>query len=115
MIRVRLLLLGLTLVAVDACDKDSAASSAPMCQAIAQAAPLSTTIRVAEAVTVAFTIDGGCPAPIIRNETPTVVQVDAMSVGLVRVTGLAAGQGRIRVRSGVDTLVTTVVSVSVTP
>ena len=84
------------------------------CRAIAAAAPSSVTIGVGQSVNIAMTIEQGCPAPIVRNDTPAIVQLDSVSLGFARATGRAPGAGRLIIRSGVDTLVATTVSITVT-
>ena len=85
------------------------------CRAIATAAPSNVTIGVGQSVNIAMTIEQGCPAPLVRNDTPAIVQVDSVSLGFARATGRAPGAGRLIIRSGVDTLVSTTVSITVTP
>lgn len=85
------------------------------CRAVASATPSSTTIAVGQSVNIALAVEQGCAAPILRNETPTIIQVDSASLGFLRATGLSAGNGRLTIRSGVDTLVATTVSITVTP
>jgi hypothetical protein len=98
-----------------ACDEHTTAARAAPCRPIAQAGPSAATIAVAASVTIAVSIESGCPAPLVRNETPAVLQVDSVSLGLIRIVGRATGSGQVRVRSGVDTLVSALVSVTVTP
>jgi hypothetical protein len=85
------------------------------CQAIAQAAPQSASIHVSETIVVGTTWDGGCPRPLVRNETPDVVGMDTVGLATIRLTGIVPGRGRIRVRSGVDTMVSMVVPIDVVP
>jgi len=85
------------------------------CRAIAQARPSSVLIAVSQTVHVALTQDGGCPAPIATNETPAVIRLEFQSATELEIAGLAAGAGRIRVRSPIDTTVTSLVSITVTP
>lgn len=101
------------------CNADSApevAGANPSgCRAIAAAAPSTTTLSVGNSINIAVSIEQGCPAPILRNETPAIIQIDSSSLGLVRATALSPGNGRLTIRSGVDTLVATTVSITVTP
>ena len=85
------------------------------CRAIASAAPSTARISVGQSVNIAVSVEQGCPAPILRNQTPTIIQIDSSSLGLVRATALSPGTGRLTIRSGVDTLVATTVSITVTP
>jgi hypothetical protein len=85
------------------------------CRAIAAAAPSTATIAVGNSVNISVSIEQGCAAPILRNETPTIIQIDSPSLGLVHATALSPGTGRLTIRSGVDTLVSTTVSITVTP
>ena len=103
------------LIALAACSHDSATGPAAQCPAVAQAAPANVTMSVLQTITVSMTLKAGCPVPIVRNETPTVLQVDVLSSTELHVTGRIAGDGRLRVRSGVDTMVSTVVSIAVIP
>jgi hypothetical protein len=107
------------LTALVACNADSApevAGANPSgCRAVASASPSTTTISVGQSVNIALSIEQGCPAPVLRNQTPTIIQIDSSSLGLVRATALSPGAGRLTVRSGVDTLVATTVSITVTP
>ena len=74
---------------------------------------MSSTVSVGGTLTVAVTADGGCPLPTVRNETPSIIQLDSVAPTTFRVTGKAVGTGQIRVRSAVDTLVTQLLSVTV--
>ena len=94
-----------------ACDNNPTAA-AVQCKAIAQATPLSARIPLGTSIGVAATQEGGCPAPLIRNETPSIIQLDVTN-GSVRVTGISIGEGRLRVRSGVDTLVSVTLQMTV--
>jgi hypothetical protein len=104
---------------VAACNADSApelAGANPAgCRAAASAAPATASVAVGQSVTIAVSVQQGCPAPLLRNETPTIIQIDSGSLGSVRATGLLPGNGRLTVRSGADTLVATTVSITVTP
>ena len=57
----------------------------------------------------------GCSAPVVRNDTPNVIRVDDVSPGVLRVTGLAVGTGRVRVLSPLDTTVSAAAAITVTP
>jgi hypothetical protein len=85
------------------------------CRAAASASPSTATVAVGQSVSIAVAVEQGCPAPLLRNETPTIIQIDAGSLGAVRATGLSPGTGRLTIRSGADTLVATTVSITVTP
>jgi hypothetical protein len=102
-----------------ACNVDSApelAGANPSgCRAAASASPSTATVAVGQSVGIALSVEQGCPAPLVRNETPTIIQIDSASLGFVRATGLSPGNGRLTVRSGADTLVATTVSITVTP
>lgn len=97
-----------------ACDTGKTPATLPSCRAIAQAAPLAATIAVGSAITIAATAEVGCPLPLVRNETSTVIQIDSVAVATVRVAARAIGDGRVRIRSGVDTLISIVIPVTVT-
>ena len=116
---IKLLLVCCGVALVVACNADSApelAGAHPAgCRAAASASPATATVAVGQSVTIALSVEQGCPAPLLRNETPTIIQVDSGSLGAVRATGLSPGNGRLTVRSGSDTLVTTTVSITVTP
>ena len=64
-------------------------------------------------VTIAATTEEGCPVPIVRNETPDILQLDSVGVARFTVIGKGIGDGRIRILSAVDTLVTQVLSITV--
>ena len=102
------------LLLLGACDHAAAPAALPACRAIAQAAPTSASIPVGASITVVATLEVGCPAPLLRNETPVVLQVDSIAPGSIRVTARTVGEGRLRIRSGVDTLVSVVIPVTVT-
>lgn len=72
-------------------------------------------ISVGTTVTVASTLDSGCPAPLFQNESPTILQLnsDSLSVASIRVRGIAAGVGHFRVLAGADTTLSTVVLIVV--
>ena len=104
--------LGLALT-VAACDQNSSLAAAPSCRAIAQFAPRSATIHVGDSVVVGFTIQSGCPAPLARNQTPSILQVNQPSAGGIHIVGLAAGSGRVRILAAVDTTLADSVQVTV--
>ena len=94
--------------------KEAMTSSVPAaCRVTPVITPLTATIPVGSAVTFASTLEGGCPLPLFRNETPAILQLDSVAAS-VRVRGLGAGIGRFRVRAGADTTLSTVISVVVT-
>ncbi len=113
-----LLVVGCVVLGV-ACNVDSApqlAGANPTgCRAAVAASPSSASVAVGQSVSIALSVEQGCPAPLLRNETPTIVQIDSTSLGFVRATGLSPGNGRLTVRSGSDTLVATTVSITVIP
>lgn len=111
--RLSTLLVPVAALFVGGCDSSSTPATLSSCQAIAQATPVNSTIPVGAAITVAVTADGGCPRPTVRNETPTVIQLDTIDALSYRVTGRAIGTGHIRVRSGLDSLVTQLLSITV--
>jgi hypothetical protein len=98
-----------------ACDQRATTGVSTTCRSIAQAAPSTATIAIGSSVNVALALEAACPIPLIRNETPILLQVDSLAPASIRVTGRASGSGRVRVRSGVDTLVSAIVSVTVMP
>ena len=109
----------LLLVVVAACDQrdftSASTGSGSQCQAIAQASPASLTIPVGGTGLIAATQEVNCPAPRFRNETPTLLQMDSVSASTFRVTGRVVGNGQVRIRAAVDTTVSQIVSVTVTP
>jgi hypothetical protein len=115
----KLVLVCCGIAAVAACNVSSspelAGANPAGCRAVASASPSTTSMAVGQSVNIALSVEQGCPAPILRNETPTIIQIDSASLGFVRATGLAPGTGRLTVRSGVDTLIATTVSITVTP
>ena len=74
------------------------------------ATPSFSMLGLGATVTIAATMEDGCPAPIVRNETPNILQLDSVGVSTFTVTGKGIGDGRIRIRSAVDTTVTQVLS-----
>ena len=114
----KLLLVCCGIAAITACNVSSApelAGANPAgCRAVASASPSNASLAVGQSVNIALSIEQGCPAPLLRNETPTIIQIDSSSLGGVRATGLSPGNGRLTIRSGVDTLVATTVSITVT-
>lgn len=115
----KLLLVCCGIAGVAACNISSspelAGANPGGCRAIASASPSSVSLAVGQSINIALTIEQGCPAPLLRNETPTIIQIDSSSLGALRATGLTPGNGRLTIRSGVDTLVATTVSITVTP
>ena len=107
------------IAAVAACNVSSAPELAGAnpngCRAVASAAPSTTSLAVGQSVNISLSVEQGCPAPLLRNETPTIIQIDSTSLGFARATGLSPGNGRLTIRSGVDTLVTATISITVTP
>jgi hypothetical protein len=116
MAALRSAVLALTLAA---CERAPTSTATPnvsaRCSGAPQVGPATATVHPAESVTFAVSLEMGCPEPLIRNETPGILQLDAVSPTLIRVTGRAAGDGRMRVRSGPDTLASTVIPVTVQP
>jgi hypothetical protein len=103
-----------SLLILSGCDSSSTPLVVAGCHAIAQATPLVGRIPLGTAITVATTQEGGCPAPLVRNETPSIIRIDtAGAPPRIRVTGVAIGEGRVRVRSGVDTLVSVTLEMTV--
>jgi hypothetical protein len=49
----------------------------------------------------------------VQNETPALIQLDSGTAVTFRVTGVAIGVGRVRIRSAVDTLVSIIIPVIV--
>ena len=115
----KLLLVCCGIAAVTACNVSSApelAGANPAgCRAVASASPSNVSLAVGQSVNIALSIEQGCPAPLLRNETPTIIQIDSSSLGALRATALSPGNGRLTIKSGVDTLVATTVSITVTP
>ena len=115
----KLVLFSCGVVAVVACNVSSspelAGSNPNGCRAVAAASPSTATMSVGQSVSFSLSVEQGCPSPILRNETPTIIQIDSTSLGFVRAKGLSPGTGRLTVRSGVDTLIATTVSITVTP
>lgn len=95
------------------CDNNPTVGLLATCDATASVAPTSARIAVGDNVTISETLESGCPSPIVRNDSPALLQVDSVAPGTIRVTGLAAGNGIVRILSGVDTLVSTAVTVTV--
>lgn len=120
---IRLLFVAGGIVSAAACNPSSSpeiagtnppSGSSSGCRAIALAAPNLVTLSVGQSVDIAMTVESGCPAPLLRNDTPTILQVDSLAIGFARVSGRSPGAGRLTVRSGVDTLVTASVLITVT-
>ena len=98
-----------------ACDTSPSTAVIRSCQVIAQGAPSSAIIPIGTAITVAVAAEAACPQPLVRNETPTIIRMDSVDVNTFRVTGTAIGDGRIRIRSRIDTTVTQVLTMTVVP
>jgi hypothetical protein len=96
-----------------ACDTNATPAALPFCRAIPQATPLAATIPLGSVFVIATTVGAGCPPPLVQNQTPAVIQLDSGTVATFRVTGLAIGNGRIRIQSSVDTLVAIIIPVTV--
>jgi hypothetical protein len=115
----KLLLVGCGIVGVAACNVSSSpelAGAAPGgCRAVASASPSNVSLAVGQSANIALSVEQGCPAPLLRNETPTIIRIDSASLGAIHATALSPGNGRLTIRSGVDTLVSTTVSITVTP
>ena len=117
MLRLAFVVATAVVVACNPSDTSTSSSArlSTRCQAIAQAAPQTAVIHVSQTIVVGTTRDGGCPGPLVRNETPGVLGMDTVDLSTIRLTGIVPGAGRIRVRSGVDTTVSMVVAVDVVP
>jgi len=70
---------------------------------------------LSSSVTVALNRDLSCPFPLVRNETPSILEVVSPSPTTIQITGLVIGNGRVRIRAGSDTLVSTIIAVTVIP
>jgi hypothetical protein len=105
------------LLALVGCDSSSAPSLGGVgsCRPAATVTPPTGTIHVADTLRFAASVDGGCSAPVVRNDTPNLIRVDDVSPGVLRVTGLAVGTGRVRVLSSLDTTVSAAAAITVTP
>ncbi|MEP6495988.1 MAG: hypothetical protein ABJF01_25130 [bacterium] len=99
---------------LNGCDDAPTIAGGTQCLATVNFSPTSANMAVGDSVRIAISVDGGCPAPIVRDETPAVLQVDVLSTGVFRVQGLSAGAGRVRILSAVDTTVSGVFTASVT-
>jgi len=100
-------------VVIVGCDNNPTRAVLAACAATASVAPTSARIAVGDNITISETLEAGCPTPIVRNDSPSLLQVDSVAAGMIRVTGLAVGSGTLRILSGVDTLVSTAVTVTV--
>lgn len=111
--RPSLLVVVLSASFVTACDRNPSTAELRSCEAIAQATPLFSLLGLGANVTIAVATEDGCPAPIVRNETPDILKLDSVGVATFTITGKGIGDGRIRIRSAVDTLVTQLLSITV--
>jgi len=98
-----------------ACDYRPSIATIPDCVPVVEAAPSSAIISLSSSVTVALNRDLSCPFPLVRNETPSILEVVSPSATTIQITGLVIGNGRVRIRSGSDTLVSTIIAVTVIP
>ena len=110
--RFRILLVALAAIA---CGDSDPSTEPATCRAFVQFGPRTATLRVGETVAVAFTAEAGCPGLRVRSETTGIVGMLQVSTTGMTVVGIAPGEGRIRLRSGVDTTVTDVAVFSVLP
>ena len=99
-------------LALIGCDSSPSLGGVSPCQPAATISPTSATIRVAD--TLRVLADAGCSSALLRNDTPTVIRVDAISAGTFRITGLSVGTGRIRALSPVDTTISAAAAITVT-
>lgn len=109
----RALIVGLA--SIIACDNRPLVAVIPSCLPVIGASPANAIINVSGTVTVDLALNGSCPPALVRNETPTIIQVDSLSAASIRITALTVGNGRVRIRAGGDTLVSTIVPVTVIP
>lgn len=85
------------------------------CKGGASLTPTTASIHVADTIRLATSLQSGCPAPLLRNDTPGVIRLESISSSLMRVTGLAVGTGHVRALSPLDTTVSAEAAISVTP
>lgn len=104
----------LGLLAVVGCDNTPSIGGVLSCRPAATVSPPTAAMHVADTLRFAASADAGCSAPVVRNETPNVIRVDAVSTGVFRVTGLVVGTGRVRVLSSIDTTVSATAAITVT-
>ena len=104
----------LGLLVFSACDTTPTVARFSGCRPLASVAPIAAAIHIADTLRFATSVESGCPSPLLRNDTPTVIRVDSISASIFRVTGLTVGTGRVRVVSPVDTTVAASVAITVT-
>jgi len=102
----------LVLATALACDHNPSIAAAS-CQPAVSLSPSSGTISVGDSIVVVMSVEAGCSAPLVRNETPVLIRVDPISVGTFSVIGLAQGVGHVHLAAASDTLVTRDLVVSV--
>jgi hypothetical protein len=102
------------LIAVAGCDNNPNVAGLS-CAPAASLTPPSATIHVADTLRISASADAGCRSPLLRNDTPAILRVDAVTGGVFRVTGLTVGNGHVRVLSPVDTTVAASAAITVTP
>ena len=104
-----------------ACDYRPTEATLKACRPMAEVSPIpgaipfTGAIQIGATITFSVTTEAACPAPVVRNDNPNVLQVDSASASSVLITGLSIGTGRVRFVSGADSLVWTAISVTVTP
>jgi hypothetical protein len=98
-------LIASVVLAAAACDHKTKIAALTTCRAIVSFAPVAATISVGDSIVFVMTVEAGCSAPLVRNETPMVIRVDPISIGRFSVVGLSQGIGRVRMEAAVDTLV----------
>jgi hypothetical protein len=114
MIRRSRFVVALGLLALVGCDSNASLGGVVSCRPTATVAPLTAAMHVADTLRFTASVDGGCSAPLVRNDTPNLIQVDDVSPGIFRVTGLAVGTGRFRVLSSLDSTVSATAAITVT-
>jgi hypothetical protein len=104
----------LGLITIAACDNTPNVAGLS-CGQTASVTPSVATIHVADTLRISASADGGCRSPLLRNDTPAVIRLDAIATGTFRVTGLSVGTGQVRVLSPSDTTVSATAAITVTP
>jgi hypothetical protein len=107
--------LGMTTLA--GCDTSPriAGVSGGSCKGGASLTPTTASIHVADTVRLVTSLESGCPAPLLRNDTPGIIRLESISSNLMRVTGLTVGTGHVRALSPLDTTIAAEAAISVTP
>lgn len=111
------LVVALGMTALAGCDTSPriAGVTGGSCRGGATLTPTTASIHVADTLRLVTSFETGCPALLLRNDTPGIIRLEPISSNLLRVTGLAVGTGHVRALSPLDTTIVSEAAISVTP